>query len=71
MDHALVLEPGVIDSSTLCIWNQAAVASLGDPETVDGAARGRSNRGVDLLNRDIRADLAFSGQSPDGLSYRV
>lgn len=68
MDHAPVFQAGIIDSRALCIWNKAAVASLRDSKTVDGVTGCRGERGVNLLDRGVRADLAFLGQSPDGLS---
>lgn len=68
MDHTFVLQPGITDSRAFCIWDKAAVDSLGDPKTVDGVTGCRSERGVNLLDRGIRVDLAFLGQSPDGFS---
>lgn len=71
LENALVLQPSSRHCGALLVGNHAAVARLGDPQTVDREAGCSCQLVIDLLSRGIGIDLDFFGESLDGFSYTL
>lgn len=66
MDHTRVPQAGVFDAGVLRVWDDAAVASFGNAQTVDRGARSFSNGIVKLLAGGIETDSDCPWKLLDG-----
>ncbi len=68
MDHAGLPETGLINGRVLGVWDDAAVTSFGDSQTVDGGAGDIGDHVVQIFTRGIEGNGESLGEPPDGLA---
>lgn len=69
VDHARLPEAGVVDGGALVVGNHAAVASLGDTQTVDGGTGCFGDGIVQLLTIRGKGDRDGLGELLDGFTW--